>query len=153
MKLTRNPTDVLAGILLIGTALAFLWIGRTLRPGSITQMGPGYAPNLLCFIQILLGLGVLAAGFRKEGEPAETWSLRPVLIVALAIAVFAVSIEELGLLAAVCATVIVSGFASPESRHGQNLLLALFLALFSTVVFVKGLNLQIPVWPAIGRQA
>lgn len=148
MKLMRNPADLMAGLFLIGSALLFLWTGRALRAGTITQMGPGYTPNLLCYAQMLLGAGVLATAVLKDGEALEPWGWRPVLIVTSAVAFFAAAIEPLGLLTAVIGTVILSGFATHESRHGQNIILAILLAGFSALVFVKGLNLQVPIWPA-----
>lgn len=147
MLSTRNHAEIISGLFLIGTALLFLWIGRTLPTGSVTQMGAGYTPNLLCIAQILLGLAVLAIGFVKEGEPLEPWRWRPVVIILSAVAFFAVSLEYIGLVGAVIGTVILSGFASPESRHLQNLLLGAALAVFAVFVFVKALSLQIPVWP------
>lgn len=147
MPSTRNPVEIISGLFLIATALLFLWIGRPLATGSVTQMGPGYAPNLLCAAQIVLGLAVLAIGFIKPGEALEAWGWRSAAVVLSALAFFAVSIEHVGLVGAVIGTVILSGFATSESRHGHNVLLAAALAVFTVLVFVKALNLQIPVWP------
>ncbi|RDJ20656.1 tripartite tricarboxylate transporter TctB family protein [Bosea caraganae] len=143
----RNPAEIVSGLFLIGTALLFLWIGRALPAGSVTQMGPGYTPNLLAVIQLVLGLAVLAIGVVRDGEPLEPWRWRPVVTILAAVAFFAVSLEYIGLVGAVVGTVILSGFATPQSRHVQNVLLAGALALFTVLVFVKGLSLQIPVWP------
>jgi putative tricarboxylic transport membrane protein len=72
---------------------------------------------------------------------------RPILISLLAMALFGIALQWLGLIAAIAVLVIVGSFASRESRIVPTIALAAVLILFSVAVFVWVLGLPIPLWP------
>ncbi|TCR62467.1 tripartite tricarboxylate transporter TctB family protein [Bosea sp. BK604] len=150
LKQIRNPNDVIGGLFLIAVALLALWLCAPLRQGTTLEMGPGYAPRLLCIIQLCFGLIMLVQGVMSEGPPLERWVPRPIIFVLASVAFFAATLERLGLVVAVVGVVLISAMANRETRALQIAAMAAILAAFSVGVFVKGLSLSMPVWPSFG---
>jgi hypothetical protein len=88
----------------------------------------------------------IAAAFASLKRP-QVRELRGPIFVALGILAFAFFIKPLGLLVSVFTLVAVSSAASREYRPVESLLWALFLSLFSTVLFSLVLNVPISVLP------
>jgi hypothetical protein len=148
MPKLRNPTEFFSGLFLAATAAAFWWLARDLEMGTVTQMGPAYAPTLLSYCLFGIGVAVMVIGMTRDGEPIPAVSWRPAVIILASVLFFALAIEHLGLPLTVIGTVMISGLATPLSHHVQNAILACFLAAAVALVFVVGLGLQIPIWPA-----
>jgi Tripartite tricarboxylate transporter TctB family. len=144
----KNRNNVYAGLFMIGLAVVFLWQGRNLFVGTLDEMGPGYFPNLLCALLILLGLVVLVDGFVTAGPPPEVFQLRPLILVLASVGFFGLFIERLGLSISLFGVVMIAGLAQKRAQHLHNMILGIGLTLFCVLVFVKGLNLQMTVWPA-----
>jgi hypothetical protein len=153
----RAPQSLAGGIFLVALAALALWLSRDLSRGTMSAMGPGMLPDWLAIAVGLCGLALLAFAFTKNGEALERWSLRgPVLVIA-AILAFAVTIRPfsfgalaipgLGLVVAGPLAIIVGGFASPEARLRDLVILSLSLTPFCMVLFGDLLNLPIPVFP------
>ena len=70
------------------------------------------------------------------------------MLVSLAVLAFAFLLEPAGLLVATLAIVLIGAFGGPEFRLLEVLILAAGLALGSVVLFVYGLKLPLPIWPA-----
>ena len=96
--------------------------------------------------------------FIKEGDALERWSLRGPVFVIVAILAFALTIRPfslrrpltipgLGLLVAGPLAIIIGGYATPEARLRDLVILALSLTPFCMVLFGDLLNLPIPVFP------
>jgi len=143
----QNRNDVYAGLFLIGTATAFLWQGWNLFVGTIDEMGPGYFPNLLCGLQILLGSAVLISGFGGSSVPPEAFRARPLVLVLASLGFFGLAIERLGLPLSLFGLVMIAGLAQRQARPVHNVILALALTVFCVLIFVKGLSLQMAIWP------
>jgi putative tricarboxylic transport membrane protein len=142
-----NITDVFTGLLLSAIALVALALSWHLRLGTAFRMGPGYVPQLLCYLQIALGAAVAISGLTRPGEPLETWVLRPIVLVLAGVVFFALTIERLGLVVAVTGMVVISCLANRETKVWEAVLLGAGLAAFSVLVFVTGLRLPILVLP------
>ena len=67
---------------------------------------------------------------------------------ARAVLAFAFLLEPGGLLAATLAIVVIGAFGGPEFRLVESLVLAAGLAVGAIVIFVYGLKLPMPIWPA-----
>ncbi|SCZ04589.1 tripartite tricarboxylate transporter TctB family protein [Microvirga guangxiensis] len=153
----RAPQGIAGGILLIALAALALWLTRDLDQGTLNSMGPAMLPRWLAIGVGLSGLALIAFAFTREGEPLERWSLRGPFFIILAILAFAVTIRPfsfggitipgLGLLVAGPLAIIVGGYASPEARFRDLLILALSLTPFCMLLFGDLLNLPIPVFP------
>lgn len=143
----QNRNDIYAGLFLIGTAIIFLWQGLHLFTGTIDDMGPGYFPNLLCGLQILLGLLVLVNGFTGTPTQPEVFRPRPLILILASLGFFGLAIEHLGLPLSVFGLFMIAGLAQKRARHMDNVVLSIVLAVFCVLVFVKGLALQMTIWP------
>ena len=60
---------------------------------------------------------------------------------------FAATLPQLGIVIALLVLVLVSSLASHEFNLRDTILGAIFLIVLTYVVFVKGLELQFPLWP------
>lgn len=76
------------------------WFGRELNVGTAFRMGPGYLARLLTWILFGFGLLLLARAFLLHGPALAPWPLRPIGLVLGAMAVFALTVERGGLVAA-----------------------------------------------------
>lgn len=157
----KNQKDFFSGLLFMAAGLSFAWTASRFTIGSAAQMGPGFFPLLLGALLALLG-GIMvykALVFETEdGGRIGTWSWRALVCVVLANLLFGVLIGGLstiglppmGLVAAVATLTLVAAKAASEFRWKEALVLACVLALGSYLVFIVLLQLQIPVWPALG---
>ncbi|WP_262296071.1 tripartite tricarboxylate transporter TctB family protein [Microvirga sesbaniae] len=153
----RAPQSLAGGLLLIALAALALWLTRDLDQGTLNAMGPAMLPRWLAIGVGLSGLALLAAAFLKNGDLLERWSLRGPVFVIGAIVAFALTIRGysfgsfgipgLGLLVAGPLAIILGGFATPEARLRDLVVLALSLTPFCMVLFGDLLNLPIPVFP------
>ncbi|PWC16791.1 tripartite tricarboxylate transporter TctB family protein [Brenneria corticis] len=144
-----NQPDALSGLLylLLGGAFAIVaW--RHYPLGSAARMGPGFLPFWLGALLMLIGIWVLAQGIRSrlaERLPPTNW--RALGLVAGSIAAFALALPWCGLLFAIVLMVLVATLAAPNAPLFRAAVLGGSLALFSALVFVKGLGLPLPLWP------
>jgi hypothetical protein len=153
----RAPQSLAGGVLLIALAALALWLTRDLDQGTLNAMGPAMLPRWLAVGVGLSGLALLAFAFIKDGDALERWSLRGPVFVIGAIVAFALTIRPfsfgafstpgLGLLFAGPLAIILGGYATPEARLRDLVLLALSLTPFCMVLFGDLLNLPIPVFP------
>ncbi|KMO43121.1 tripartite tricarboxylate transporter TctB [Methylobacterium variabile] len=153
----RGPRSVAGGLLLVGLAALALYLTRDLSQGTLRSMGPGMVPRMLAIGLGLSGLVLVGVGLVRAGHPLERFSLRGPVVILLAIATFALTIRPfplggittpgLGLLGAGPLTVVIGGFASPEGRLRENLVLGLGLTACAMLLFGDLLNLPIPMFP------
>jgi len=146
MKL-RSQRDFFAGLIFLAFGVIAAVVSRDYPIGSAVRMGPGYFPFVLGCILALLGLVVIARGMLRDGPALEPTYWRPLTLILLAIAVFAASVESLGIALATALLVAIGATASPESRRHEAILLVVVLVLFTLAVFVYGLKLPFKVWP------
>ena len=155
--LIRAPQSLAGGIVLIALAALALWPTKDLDQGTLNAIGPAMLPRWLAIGAGLSGLALLVAAFLKDGDLLERWSLRGPAFVIAAILAFAVTIRPfsfgglstpgLGLLVSGPLAIILGGYATPEARLRELVILALSLTPFCMVLFGDLLNLPIPVFP------
>jgi Tripartite tricarboxylate transporter TctB family len=143
------PKDFWSGLMFIAFAAVALLSARGYSLGSAGKMGPGYFPLLLGIVLALIGAILVARSFAIAGEPVGKIGIFPLSIVALAVCLFALSIEPLGVVIALVVVTVLSALASREFRLLDVSLLAAALAAFAVGVFVYGLRLPLPVWPGL----
>jgi putative tricarboxylic transport membrane protein len=71
------------------------------------------------------------------------------LMVSAAVAVFAYSIQTLGLVLATVLITMIGGFASPQVRVLEMVAVAMLLTVMATAIFIWGIGLPIPIWPEL----
>ena len=143
----RSRNELYVGLFMVACAAIGFWLTKDLRVGTGTRMGPGYMPMALCWILLVLGAITIVRGFIIDGPGTEQWKLRPVLVISISIAFFGLAIERLGLVIAIFGLVTIGGFADPESKRWESLLLAIGLAAFCVLVFAKAASAARALWP------
>jgi putative tricarboxylic transport membrane protein len=148
--------DVLAGLMFIAVAAFGLWLSRNYPIGTALRMGTGYVPRLLCWVLMGLGAVVLVQGLRAR-EPAPDTNAPPatgrfaalgaIAVVAASLVAFGLSIERLGLVAAILLLVGIGSLAARGIKPWEVAAAALGLILLAWAIFIQGLGLTIPVWP------
>jgi hypothetical protein len=141
--------DVLSGLLFIAIAAFGLWLSRHYPVGTALRMGTGYVPRLLCWILLGLGVIVLIQGMRPTALPLSPSPMawRAVLSVTAALVTFGLSLERLGLVAAIVLLTGIGALATSALRPLETALAALGLIALCWAIFIFGLGLTIPVWP------
>jgi hypothetical protein len=155
----KSQQDLLAGLVFVAVGVAFVLAAQVYPMGRTARMGPGYFPTLLAACLILVGLVVAGrslAGPAVAGSAIGRIAWRQLACILGAGAVFAVSlggipsfgVPSMGLLVGSVGVVVLASLAGGRLPTARLVVLAAGLALFSWLVFVKGLGLLIPVWPA-----
>jgi len=112
--------------------------------------GAGYFPLGLSILLALLGAIVLFKSLTIEsegGDPVGAFAWRPLLVIVVAIAVFGVMLEKIGLALTVPVLIFISSLAGDEFHWKGVLANAIVLTIGSWFIFVWGLKLTIPMWP------
>lgn len=141
----RHPKDFWSGIIFLFFGIAAVVIGRDYPMGTAGKMGPAYFPTILGVLLILIGLIGIVRSFVHDGEAIEKFHVREIVIILSAVILFGILMRGAGLAPAIIVLVLLSSYASPKFALMPNLLLAVGLAIFSVVVFVKLLGLPMPI--------
>lgn len=140
------PDLAFAGFLIAVGGLAMA-LASDLTAGSAGLMGPGYVPRALAILIILLGAGMAGRAILAARQPMPGVALRPLALIGMSVALFALLLPRAGLAITSFAVVVCAGFAAADARLRENLLLAVGLATFAVALFVLGLGLPIRIWP------
>jgi len=154
----KSRKDFFAGLMFAVVGVAFAWGATTYTVGTGARMGPGYFPLMLGILMAVIGLGVIFGSLVVEtadGEPIGSIAWRPLVFIIAANVAFgillgglpSIGLPAMGLIIAIYALVIISGFAAPNSSFKLSLILGTVLAVGSYLTFIVGLNLQFQVWP------
>ena len=144
MPAIRNPKDFWAGLIYLAVGLGALYVAQDYAMGTAVRMGPGYFPKVLGSVLALIGLIALVRGFLRPGEAIGRLAWREALLVLGATVLFGLLVRGLGLAISLLVLVVVSAYASRQFRLRPILLLAVGLAAFSVLVFIKGLGIPLP---------
>ena len=145
----RAPKDFWSGLMFIGFAGVALVAARDYSLGSAVRMGPGYFPLLLGLVLAFIGGLLVVRSVAIDGAPVDRLQVRPLASIVIGVMLFGALLEWLGLVVVLVAAVVVSALASRQSRPVEVAALATALAVFSVAVFVYGLRLPLPLWPAL----
>jgi len=143
----RSPKDFWAGLIFIAIGGGFVLLAQQYRLGDMHRMGPAMFPTLVGALLAVLGVVIALRALAFLGEPVPRFYLRPIGVSVLAIVLFGVALQWLGLIAAVAVLVLVGAYAARDVRPLENLALAAVMIAFSVAVFVWLLGLPLPLWP------
>jgi hypothetical protein len=143
----RSPKDFWAGLIFIAIGGGFVLLAQQYRLGDMHRMGPAMFPTLVGALLAALGLIVALRSFALDGAAVPRFDARPIGVSILAIVLFGIALQWLGLIAAVAMLVLVGAYAARDVRPLENLALAAALVAFSVGVFVWLLGLPLPLWP------
>lgn len=141
----RNNRDFFAGLMYIGIGIAGAWMARDYPFGSALRMGPGYFPTVLSGIMILFGIAIMMMGVKNnEKFKGSNWSIRALIVLPLATAVFGYMMEETGFIPALVVLIPLSAAAGREFNWKEIIPLTILLTLISMGIFIWGLGLPYP---------
>ena len=141
----RHPKDFWTGFIFLFFGLAAIIIGLDYPMGTAGRMGPAYFPAVLGGLLSLVGLIGVIRSFLRKGEPISKFHVKELVLILLAVVLFGFLMRNAGLVPAVLVLVLLSAYASPKFTWGASVLLAVGLAVFAVVVFVKLLGLPMPI--------
>lgn len=149
----RNQKDVAAGLLYVAFGAAFSLGALTYKLGDPARMGPGYFPFWIGILLVVVGLLTAFSAIRVTAaeEKIKRPEFGPLAWIIGAVVLFGVLLYPLGLIVSLLVLVVVSSLASHEFTWISAVVTAVALILFSTAVFIWGINLQIPLWPSFIR--
>lgn len=145
----KNHRDFWAGVMFAVFGLLFIVLSQQYPIGTSAKMGPGYFPTVLGGLMTLLGVFIGAGGLSGKAAALHVarfdWKI--ILLILVAVALFAVMLPRLGMVVSVISLVLLSSVASHEFRLRDTLLSIVVLLAIAYGVFVWGLELQFPVLP------
>ena len=150
----RNHRDFWSGIMFLVLGVLFVIFSQAYQLGTPARMGPGFFPTMLGVLMALLGAGIAwraTAPSSGKGD-LESVGWRELFLVLLAVGVFAAALPYLGMVVSVTLLIAISSFASHEFNWKETAISAVVLLVMSELVFVKGLELQFPVFPKFFAQ-
>ena len=149
----RNQQDLLAGLIYIVAGAGFSLGALNYKLGEAARMGPGYFPFWIGILLIAIGVATAAAGLNHaaEEQKVKKVQLGAIAWILGAVVLFGLLLNPAGLVIALAVLIVVSSLASHEFSWKGTILNGIILILFSTMAFIEGINLQIPLWPSFLR--
>jgi hypothetical protein len=142
----ERPRDVVGGLVVVAIGAGFFAFGRELETGTSFRMGPGYFPTILSLLMVALGavMTVLAwrAPHQEEAFGQVPW--RALALVVGAVVLFGLTLRGLGLAPVLLLVVLATAWASRYASWRASVPLALGIAAFCALLFIKGLGLPLP---------
>jgi putative tricarboxylic transport membrane protein len=143
----KSPKDFWAGWMFIAIGLFFVISARGFEYGSAARMGPAFFPTMVGGLTAGMGLVVLLQSFLIRGEKVAAFPVRLMVMISIALLLFAYLLKLTGVVMALAILVVLSSYAGHQFRLREVLVLAGVLILLSVGVFVKGLGQPFPLWP------
>ena len=145
----RNQRDFWSGVMFLALGVLFVIFSQAYQLGTPARMGPGFFPAMLGALMALLGLGI---GWRALSRSSGKTELEPVgwrelFLVLVSVAVFSATLPYLGMVVSVSLLIAIAALASHEFSWKETAISIVVLLVMSDLVFVRGLELQFPVWP------
>ncbi|UXS04687.1 tripartite tricarboxylate transporter TctB family protein [Agrobacterium tumefaciens] len=141
----RNGRDFLGGVTMICVGLLFIWFGRELQVGNSFQMGPGYFPIMLSLLLIVIGSLIVCQSIMVDAgdDEPEAWNWKAYFCVILAPVGFGLVLSGLGLAPTMFLLIAGVATASRYAKWRHSILLGLFMAAASVILFTKLLSLPV----------
>jgi hypothetical protein len=146
----KSQKDFWSGLMFIVVGGGFAIGALNYTFGSSARPGPAYFPFGLGVLLAILGGMILFEALTietEDGEPIGAFAWKPLLVILVSVAVFGFGLPRLGMFISLPLLVLMSAYASDEHTWLGSLINAAVLTLMSWLIFVKGLNLTIPLWP------
>ena len=146
----KSERDFWAGLMFIVVGVVFAVGATNYSMGTSARPGAGYFPLGLSVIMATLGAIVLFKSLTIEspgGDPIGAFAWKPLIVIVVAITVFGVLLDRLGMIITVPILLFIVSLAGDEFKWKGVLVSAIVLTVGSWLVFVYGLKLTIPLWP------
>jgi len=143
----KGDLDFFSGLLLVGIAAIALWFISGLEIGTARQMQTGFFPLGIAMILGAMGLFLVIRGIFVVGPRMEAIYVRPLVMILLSFAAFAIIVDRLGLVAAIMAQVAIASYAPTKTNLVESLLVGAAMAAGCAVVFVWLLGVPMKTFP------
>ena len=145
----RNRKDFWSAVMFVIFGVLFIAWSTDYQFGTAQRMGPGYFPTVLGGMLVALGILVGLPTVKEDAEETHVEKIgwRGLLVILGAVILYAILLPRMGFVVSLTALIILSAMASKEFTWKAALISVVVLGFFSYLVFVKGLELQFPVWP------
>lgn len=147
----KNQRDFWSGVMFLAIGIGFAWGATNYSFGSSARPGPGYFPFGLGIILAGIGALVLFKSLTIEshgGGKIGPVAWKPLIVILGSVALFGLLLPRLGLILTLPVLIVLSALAGDEFHLGEALINAAILTVGSWLVFIKGLGLILPLWPA-----
>jgi len=146
----KSQKDFWSGLMFVTIGIAFAWGATNYSFGSSARPGPGYFPFGLGILLAVLGAVVLFDSLvieTEDGEPIGAWGWKPMFLIVFSVALFGFILPRLGMIVSLPILIVVASLAGDEFHWKDAIISIVVLTLGSWLIFIKGLNLVIPLWP------
>jgi len=146
----KSQKDFWSGLMFVVIGIGFAWGATNYSFGSSARPGPGFFPLGLGFLMAALGGIVLFKALvieTEDGEPIGAWAWKPLITIMASVALFGYTLPLIGMVLALPIMIVMASFAGDEFRWKEVVFNGVVLTVGSWLIFIKGLNLVIPVWP------
>jgi hypothetical protein len=137
------------GLFFVALGAGALWLSRDYPLGDLNRMGPGYFPRMLSVGMIILGLLVVLKGVPElvssKDEPVRLD--RSMWLIPLAMVLFGLLVERIGLVAALAVSLGVAGAAHRDARFLEVAISVVALIVLLVLIFVVVLRQPLRLWP------
>ncbi len=147
----KSQKDFWSGLMFVAVGLGFAWGATNYSFGTSARPGPAYFPFGLGILLAIMGALVWFASITVEtedGDPIGSIAWKPLIIITGSVVMFGFILPKLGMILSLPLLILVSALAGDEFHWKDALLNIAVLTLGSWLVFIKGLNLVIPLWPS-----
>ena len=147
----KSQRDFWSGLMFVVVGIVFAWGATSYSFGSSARPGPGYFPFGLGLLMALLGAIVMFKALTIEtegGDPIGPIAWKPLITIVASIVLFGIALPRLGLALSLPLLIAMASFAGDEFRWRDVLVNGVVLTAGSWLVFIVGLGLVIPLWPA-----
>lgn len=112
-----SDKDILAGLMFVSIGLLGLGLSNGLAFGTTSHPGPGFFPVVLSLGVVAIGLGVAGRAVVRATGPVPAFAWRPFFLITLAVVLFALVIERMGLVPAVLVATLTGQLRRPRLWH------------------------------------
>lgn len=147
--ISRSLAEKCLSAVMIAFGLVVAWMGLDLSIGRLARIGPGLFPVCLGILLIVFVIGTFfERPVTEEGEPAE-FDIRAMVSVGAALLAFALLAENVGLIPAIIAMVVIMALGMGRPSLKAMLLTVVLLSAIGLFLFID--LLRLPLQPfAIG---
>lgn len=138
-----NKSEI-AAALVVGTIGVFiLWVGSGYSFGTARRMGPGFFPVAIGAVLTLLSVALTVEALKAPPSEESSASWRPLVMVVLGIASFAILIERAGMVPATLCLIVLGALGERPVRLFETLLVAAVVAAGGAFIFIYALGLPL----------
>lgn len=145
----RRPAmeDLLFGLFLAALAALVFAATQKLSTGTAADMGPGYFPKAIAWGLLAFAAFMVGKSFVVPGATILPPFWRGLILISLAVALFALLVTSAGLALASFVSMVVASLASRETRYLEVIVFSAAISAGTVLLFVKALALPVPIFP------